>query len=212
MADTSLVGESAALMAELQARLGNRGATAQRARRRSYAAAGVVGLHVLFVWLLILAQFIPLENLGQRKLERMTWINLNQPTQAPRVVPTPREKTDEQTAVNPYLVPKVIRPKEEENNAITDYGLALGRSLACGANSFEYLNSKMRSECLRKPWQFVYDRYGNIVLDPRGRPPEVREETLRPSDVQAHERNTAPRCPKNIDPNAPCFADIFGDH
>lgn len=210
MADTSLVGESATLMAELQARLSAGEAAAKRARRRSVAVAGVVLLHILFVWLLVIAQFVPIETFKRPKLEQLTWINLTQPAQAPRVVPTPREKKDEQTAVNPYLVPKVIRPKEEENNAITDLGYALGRSLACGANSFEYLNSKMRTECRRKPWQFVYDRYGNIILDPQGRTPQEREETLRPSDVQAHERNTAPRCPKNVDPNAPCLADIFG--
>lgn len=197
-------------MAELQARLGAGEAAAKRARRRSVAVVGVVALHVLFVWVLLLAQVFPIETFKRQPLERLTWLDLSQPAQAPRVVPTPREKKDEQTAVNPYLVPKIIRPKEEENNAITDLGYALGRSLACGANSFEYLNSKMRAECKHKPWQFVYDRYGNIILDPQGRTPQEREETLRPSDVQAHERNTAPRCPKNVDPNAPCLADIFG--
>lgn len=197
-------------MAELQARLRAGEAATKRARRRGIAVAGVVVLHILFVWVLILAQVIPIETFKRQPLERLTWLDLSQPAQAPRVVPTPREKKDELTAVNPYLVPKIVRPKEEENNAITDLGYALGRSLACGANSFEYLNSKMRAECKHKPWQFVYDRYGNIILDPQGRTPQEREETLRPSDVQAHERNTAPRCPKNVDPNAPCLADIFG--
>ena len=197
-------------MAELQARFRADEVAVVRARRRSLAVAGVITLHVLFVWLLILAQYIPLEVLSRPKLERLTWLTLSLPAQAPRVVPTPRLERDTDSAVNPYLVPKIIKPHEEENNAITDFGLALGRSLACGANSFEYLNNKMRGECRRKPWQFVYDRYGNIILDPQGRTPQEQEETLRPSDVQAHERNTAPRCPQNVDPNAPCLSAIIG--
>ncbi|GAA0543591.1 hypothetical protein FHS83_000402 [Rhizomicrobium palustre] len=197
-------------MAELTARIHAADASAHRARRRSFAIGAVICLHILFVWLLILAQYGVLEVVPKPKLERLTWLNLELPSQAPKVLPAPKKDQKSDSAVNPLLVPKIIRPKEEENNAITDLGLALGRSLACGANSFEYLNSKMRSECKHKPWQFVYDRYGNIILDPQGRTPQEREETLRPSDVQAKERNTAPRCPQNIDPNAPCVADIIG--
>lgn len=198
-------------MAELQARFRADEAGQRRGRSRGVALGVTVVVHVLFIWVLILAEFMPFALVGRPKIEKMTWIVLNQPAQAPRVIPTKQTKADSDAAVNPILVPKILKPKvEEENNAITDLGLALGRSLACGANSFEYLNSKMRSECRHKPWQFVYDRYGNIILDPQGRGAEVREETLRPSDVQAHERNTAPRCPQNVDPNAPCIADIIG--
>jgi hypothetical protein len=205
VAETFLVGETAT--AELQEHFR---VPVAPVRRRGVAILAAVVVQVLFVWLLILAEFIPFDLISQPKIEKMSWIVLNDLAQAPRVVPTKRTKDDSDTATNPILVPKIIRPKEEESNAITDLGLALGRSLACGANSFEYLNSKMRNECRHKPWQFVYDRYGNIILDPQGRTADVREETLRPSDVQAHERNTAPRCPQNMDPNAPCMADIIG--
>ncbi|MDR3525888.1 MAG: hypothetical protein P4L57_01325 [Rhizomicrobium sp.] len=211
MAETSLVGESATLMAELQARFRADEAGLRRTRSRGLAVGVAIVVHVIFIWILILAEFIPMDFISRPKIEKMTWIVLNQPAQAPRIIPTKQTKAESDAAVNPILVPKLIKPKvEEENNAITDLGLALGRSLACGANSFEYLNSKMRLECRHKPWQFVYDRYGNIILDPQGRSAEAREETLRPSDVQAHERNTAPRCPQNVDPNAPCIADIIG--
>lgn len=206
-----MVGESATLMAELQARFRADEAGLRRTRSRGLAVGVAIVVHVIFIWILILAEFIPMDFISRPKIEKMTWIVLNQPAQAPRIIPTKQTKAESDAAVNPILVPKLIKPKvEEENNAITDLGLALGRSLACGANSFEYLNSKMRLECRHKPWQFVYDRYGNIILDPQGRSAEAREETLRPSDVQAHERNTAPRCPQNVDPNAPCIADIIG--
>jgi hypothetical protein len=205
-----LADESATLMAEFHARLRAEVIAAQRARRRAIAVGGVIVLHILFIWLLILAQFIPFDLLTKPKIESLTWLSLNSPADAHRVEQTPRRDKEAGSVINPDVVPKILKPKEEENNAITDFGLALGRSLACGANSFEYLNGKMRMECRRKPWNFVYDRYGTIILDPQGRTPQEKEETLRPSDVQSHERNTAPRCPKNIDPNAPCLADIFG--
>jgi len=206
VADSSLVGKLAT-----EAPMGASEVVLRFVRGRGPAILAAVLIQILFIWLLILAEFIPLDFGGRPRIEKMSWIVLNDTAQAPRVQPTKQNKEQSDTAVNPILVPKILKPKvEEENNAITDYALGLGRSLACGANSFEYLNSKMRTECRHKPWQFVYDHYGNIVLDPQGRSQEVREETLRPSDVQAHERNTAPRCPQNVDPNAPCIADIIG--
>ncbi len=195
------------MLAELQARLQVEDEARKKAVQRLAASAAVVVFHALFILMLIAADRIPLPLEDIRKIQPLTWINLLRPAQAPKVIPVKPRKPEERGSLNPYVVPRLIRPPEEENNAI-DLGLALGRSLACGANSYEYLNSKMRAECLHKPWQFVYDRYGNIVLDARPRVP--REEKPRPSDIQAHERNTAPRCPQNVDPNAPCLADIIG--
>lgn len=208
VADTSFVGESAAMLAELEARLLVERETRQKVARRVAASAAVAVLHVLFVLLLIAAQWMPIPIERNQKIEPLTWLVLPQLARTPKVIPVKPRKTEETGTVNPYVVPRILRPKEEENNAITDLGLALGRSLACGANSYEYLNSKMRNECKHKPWQFVYDRYGNIVLDAVPRIPQ--EDKPRPSDIQAHERNTAPRCPQNVDPNAPCLADIIG--
>ncbi len=212
MADTSFVGESATLLADLQARLRVAEAERKRNLRRVYAGIAVVILHTLIVVLLITSEWVPIAFLVPKKIEPLEWVVLQSPvhvSQDTKIKPTSRNAG----TVNPNIIPRVLRPKqdEEENNAITDMGWALGRSLACGANSYEWLNSKMRAECRRKPWDFVYDRYGNIVLN--ARPRELPDqETLRPSDVQAHERNTAPVCPTNVDPNAPCLAAIIGGH
>jgi hypothetical protein len=196
------------MLAELEARLQVEQEKRKKVARRVVASAAVAVLHVLFFFLLIAAQWMPIPIERIQKIEPLTWIVMPQLARQPKVIPVKPRRTDETGAVNPYVVPRILRPKEEENNAITDLGLALGRSLACGANSYEYLNSKMRNECKHKPWQFVYDRYGNIVLDATPRIPQ--EDKPRPSDIQAHERNTAPRCPQNVDPNAPCLADIIG--
>ncbi len=208
MADTSLVGESATLLADIQTRLRLAEAARQRNLRRIYAGIAVAILHVLFVVLLIASEWVPIPFSIAKKVEPLQWVLLQSPVHAPQETKIKPNGRNEGT-VNPTIIPRVLQPKDEaESNAITDLGWALGRSLACGANSYEWLNSKMRAECRRKPWDFVYDRYGNIVLN--ARPRELPDqETLRPSDVQAHERNTAPVCPTNVDPNAPCLSAII---
>jgi hypothetical protein len=204
-----LVGESATLLADLQARLRQAEETRKRSLRRLYAAVAVAVLHVLFVMFLIASEWLPIPVEKVKQIQPLQWITLQAPT--PAMQEKIRPKSPEVGTVDPSVIPKILKPKQqqEENNAISDFGLALGRSLACGANAYEWLNNKMRAECQRKPWDFVYDREGNIVLN--ARPREIPDhETLRPSDVQARERNTAPVCPTNVDPNAPCLANIFG--
>ena len=211
MAETFLVGESATLLADLHARLRVAEETRKRNLRRVYAAIAVAVLHALIVMLLIYSEWLPIPIERTKQIAPLQWVMLQSPIHATEEKVRP--KSPNIGTVDPSIVPKVLRPKpqEEENNAITDLGWALGRSLACGANSYEWLNTKMRAECKRKPWDFVYDRYGNIVLN--ARPRELPDqETLRPSDVQAHERNTAPVCPTNIDPNAPCLSSVIGGH
>jgi hypothetical protein len=208
VADTSLVGESATLLADPQARLRQAEDARKRNLKRVYAGIAVAILHVLIVILLLTSQWVPITIAKVKEVEALQWVTLPAPIRATeeRI----RPKSPNVGTVDPSLVPKILRPKtEEENNAISDFGLALGRALACGANSYEWLNSKRRAECLHKPWNFVYDRYGNVVLDARPRVVQDQE-TLRPGDVQAHERNTAPVCPTNIDPNAPCLSAIIG--
>jgi len=209
VADTSFGDESATVLADIQVRLRTIGDARKRNRRRIYAGAGVAVVHALFILLLLLSEWAPFPIPKIKKIEPLQWVMLPQMARSAQPVPMkqPQQKTG---TINPDKILLIPKPKvEEENNAITDLGWALGRSLACGANSYEWLNSKMRAECQHKPWNFTYDRYGNIVLDAGPQVPRDTE-TLRPSDVQAHERNTAPNCPRNIDPNAPCLSAIIG--
>lgn len=208
MADRSFVGASATLLADLQARLQKAEAARKRNLKRVYAGIAVAVLHVLFVLFLVAGQWRPVLVVPVEKIDPLKWVTLPSPMRSAEQQKIKPRSPDIGT-VKPDLIIKVPRPPtEEENNAITDFGVLLGRSLACGASSYEWLNAKMRSECRHKPWTFVYDRYGNLVLDVGRRPAQV-EETLRPSDVQARERSTAPVCPTNIDPNAPCLSSII---
>ena len=86
----------------------------------------------------------------------------------------------------------------------------LAQATTYGYDEFNRLTSRTVTSGTVQNYTYVYDRYGNIVLDARERP--VEEEQLRPSDIQAQERNTAPTCPQNVDPNAPCLSSIIGGH
>lgn len=194
------------MMARLRARLRLEDEAQKRAARRVLAGVAVAVLHVFFMLVLLASQWVPLALPKPQEIKPLMWVILMQPAKAPKIASALPKKGEESGAITTVIPPRLIE-QQEENNAI-DLGLAIGRSLACGANSYEYLNSKRRAECLHRPWQFVYDRYGNIVLDARERP--VEEERLRPSDIQAQERNTAPTCPQNVDPNAPCLSSIIG--
>ena len=207
MAETTSVSEAAAaLLADLKEQLGLYGVTGERALRRAAYVTGVVIVHILFVYLLVISRWVPEAfDLAARQAP-MTWVSLMQKTETPKPAP-PTPKEESPNTVPTMIPPTFTPPKVEENNAI-DWGLAIGRSLACGANSYEYLSPRGRMACLHRPWNFVYDRYGNIVLQASARP--AQEEKPRNSDIQARERYTTPRCPKNIDPNAPCLSDIIG--
>lgn len=203
MADTSFVAESAADLAAFLERIRRDEETRKRAWRRLAAAAGVAVLHVAFIFMLLKAELIPGLRIAPSAQSPLLWIVLQHPPGAEKVSPETKPKTTLQTAP-PIIVRAIFAPPSP--NAITDYGLVLGRALACGANSFEYLTPWEQARCRRVPWHFKYDRYGYIVLEASPRPVEERQ---RASDIQAHERNTQPVCPTYIDPNAPCLSNII---
>lgn len=200
------------MLADLKARLWASEENRKRNLRRAYAGAAVGVLHVLMVAVLIASQYVPIPMVRVHKIEPLQWLLLQAPAHPSQ---TPAKTRSQQPGyVNPEVVPPILRQQvQEENNAITDLGLALGRSLACGANSYEWLNPKMRAECRRRPWNFTYDRYGTIVLDARPRPERQQaEEAPRPSDVQARDRNTADPCLIAKQSGTPCIdRTIFGD-
>lgn len=203
----SFIGEPEGAVAEILERLKRNEAARQRAVIRASAAAAVAVLHLIFIILLLKAEwlFTPTEIIDNKETP-LLWLMLPR-TNA--IKAANEHKTGEKVypifkAVSlPPPVTDVDRP-----NAITlDPALLLGRALACGANSYEYLSREARMLCKHPPWQYKYDRYGDLVLDTRAREPE--EEKQRPSDAMAHERNTAPVC---LDPNVPCaYREIWGN-
>ncbi len=205
MSDQSYIGETLDDFGRFVAHLRTDQEASKRAMRRTIAAVAVALLHVVFVILLLWAEMIPGLRLRPSQEPPLLWLLLPRPAG----VQTPVQhqgKESEHTPQVTYVPPPVTPP--EQSTAINP-AYALGQALACGASSYEYLTPEGRKQCKHAPWAYKYDKYdknGTIVLDAA---PRVVQEKPRISDIQAHERNTAPNCPKYIDPNAPCLYDII---
>lgn len=196
------------MLAEFLTRLKTDAEERKRARRRAGAAAAVAVLHVAFVFLLIYSEWLPGLHMRRPSEAPLLWLLLPPTPGVPKPEPkrpTPNEATTEAPAI--YTLP-IIRLPPPPPNAITDPALALGQALACGANSYEYLSPLGRANCKRRPWNFTYDQYGDIVLNTRFQrpPPEPKPSS---ADIMARQRIEGPTCPENVDPNAPCLDKIF---
>jgi hypothetical protein len=207
VADTSFVGEPAATLAASLMRLRTDEDAHLRVVRRCVAAAAVAALHVAFIFMLIQADWIPGLNIKPPSEPPLLWLLLPKAPGVPEAVQQQQHSQKEAPRENPifYSLPITLPPAP---NAI-DPALALGQALACGANSFEYLTPQRRANCRRPPWNYTYARDGTIVLNTQYKRPEPKP---TPADVLAHERYTAPSCPENVDPNAPCISGIIGGH
>lgn len=205
MADTPFVGESAASLAAGFTRLKAYEDARKRAWRRGAAVVAVIVLHVAFFYMLILSEWLPGLHAIRAEEAPILWLLLPQAPGTPHISPERSQKEQSTDIYRFYTMP--ITPPPPLPNAISP-ALALGQALACGANSFEYLTPQGRAKCRLVPWHYKFDKDGTIILD--AEPRHVAQEKPRPSDVLAHERNTAPDCPKYVDPNAPCLSAITG--
>ncbi len=162
----------------------------KRAARRAGAAAAAAVFHVLFVILLIESEWFPGLQ-GRRPAEPpILWLLLPKTAGTPNKLLPHAQKGPEQEVPRFYSLPITLPPPV---NAI-DPALALGRALACGANSFEYLTPQGRAQCTLVPWHYKFDRYGTIVLDTQYKPPVPKEPKISGAEALARERNTADPC------------------
>ena len=200
MSDQSYIGEIPEGIGAVIMRLREDEDASRRALRRSLAAVAVVVLHILFVFLLIWAEWVPGPRVRTFKEAPLLWLLLPQLPGVEKPVQPHESKETAHTQTKTVVVP--ITPPEQSTAINPAY--VLGQALACSAASYEHLTPEGRAKCRAAPWRFKYDRYGVVVLD--AAPRAVQEEKPRQSDVQAHDRNTAPVCPTYIDSNAPCIS------
>ena len=174
----------------------------ERNIRRAVIALAVLVLHVLMLAVFIYSSRIPLLQRARSTIpEAIMWLMLPpKPPNATLVKPVlPEEPLPE--VVEPITLPPIpARPLPEAPNE----GLAgIGRSLACGASSYENLSAAEREQCRRHPWHFVKRADGTIVL-------EVAQPVPPPPaaiDVLRHEQQTASPCP--ILSNVPCLGKVL---
>jgi hypothetical protein len=184
-------------------------AEAAAAERQRNIRRAVVGVIVLVIHVVAIAVFIYsgrlsiVERIRQTIPEAITWIPLPQPAPTRSIPLPPPEATPQITA--PITLPPIpARPAAPLAPPQSGGLLGVGRSLACGASSYEYLSPMQRERCLRHPWAFTKKPDGTIVLEA---PPKPVETAPSAADIMRHEQQTAPPCP--ILNNVPCLGKVL---
>ena len=176
-----------------------------RTIRRTLAWAAVVLVHILAVLLILFSNTKPLvESIRVVVPEAIMWIPM--PTRPGH----PIRRSDEQETAPPVeTIPQITAPitlppaPHRELAPPASEGLeGVGRSLACGASSYENLSPVQREQCRRHPWMFTKKPDGTIVLaaPPADPPPTI-------PDIMRHEQQTAPPCP--VLQNTPCLGGVI---
>jgi hypothetical protein len=178
---------------------------AQRERhvRRAAVAAVVLILHMIAITVFIYSSRIPLaERIRSTVPEAIVWFVFHPKTEKPRIEqpPLPQAAVPE---ISLPLTPPPIPARPLPAPPPTGGLLGVGRSLACGASSYEFLTAAERQQCLRHPWHFTKRPDGTIVLDV----PKATEPPPSAIDIIRHEQQTAPPCP--ILSNVPCLGKVL---
>jgi hypothetical protein len=207
VADAHFIDEKSAAVGILE-RLNKRKTAKKHRLYRLSVATGVTLAHLLVAVVIIQTKYLTVSREKPPVETQLLWLLL------PRASVSPGHQSEveaEKMVRSAYkavqLLPRVNDSPQPSNAITLDPGLALGQALACGAGRFEYQTREGQLRCVTKPWNFTYDRYGYIILDLKEH--QRKPEKPRPSDVMAHQRNTAPPCPQGADPNSPCLSRII---
>jgi hypothetical protein len=177
----------------------------ERQIRRGLAWAAVVLVHILALLLIAFSNTKPIvERIKVVMPEAIMWIPMpSHPAQ-----PIKRQEKPEETTPAPVTIPLTApitlppAPHRELAPPPSEGLEGVGRSLSCGASSYENLTSVERAACLRHPWGFIKRADGTIVLAP---PPAEQPPTTM--DLTRHEQQTAPPCP--VLQNTPCLGNVI---
>lgn len=185
----------------------------ERARRvrRGIAAAAVLLVHVVAIAVFLFSSRLPpVERVKQTVPEA---IFVLAPYHPPARVPPKKIETPPpiDTITLPTEPAPITLPPPPRSRSLplppSEGLLGVGRSLACGASSYENLSPAQREDCLRHPWHFVKRPDGTIVLEAPAKPPPPPAFTG--ADVVRHQDQTAPPCP--LLNNVPCLSKILPD-
>ena len=177
----------------------------QRNIRRTIVGVAVFLLHVIAIAVFVYSSRIPIvQRVRETIPEAITWIQFPHPAPPKKIeAPLPEEPLPQLTA--PITLPPILsRPPAPLARPEEGGLLGVGRSLACGASSYEYLSPMQRERCLRHPWAFVRRPDGTIVLEA---PPKPVEPPPSAADIIRHEQETAPPCP--VLQNVPCLGKVL---
>lgn len=184
----------------------------ERLIRRGIAIAAVVLLHILAIGGFIYSSRMPLIERIRATVPEAIWILMPKPPAPPKpqveTPPAPEEILPLPQIIAPITVP-TIRTRPQAQAPTGDLS-GVGRALACGASSYEYLTAQQREGCRRRPWDFVRKADGTLVLLGPEKPPPPPPTTFSAGDLMRHEQQTAPPCP--MLQNVPCLGNILPNH
>ncbi len=164
----------------------------RRNLRRWLSWAAVLLVHLLAFAVIVTSVHVPVvvQRVHETIPEAILWIVKPEPFHPIRkVVPQEPEET---LPIIPAPITLPPEPKKALPPPPTTGLEGVGRSLACGASSYENLSAAQRETCLRRPWAFIKRPDGTIVLDvPKEPPPPA----FTAADIARHESQTAPPCP-----------------
>ena len=176
----------------------------RRTLRRWLSGAAVLLVHLLALLIVVYSVHTPVvQRVRETVPEAILWVPKAEPFHRPKKV------EPQQVETFPFVTAPITLPPEPKKALPPPptSGLeGVGRSLACGASSYENLSVAQRETCLRRPWAFIKRPDGTIVLDV----PKPVEPPPTTADIMRHEQSTAPPCP--LLANVPCLSKaLHGD-
>ena len=205
---TDSAAESADFSGILAARTAAEEAERQRNIRRTITAIVVLILHILALAGFMSSNRVAIIERIRATVPEAIWVLTPPKKQPPKpLVETPPQPDQDLPVLTAPITLPPIRHQPLAPPATS--GLeGIGRSLACGASSYEYLTAQEREGCRRRPWDFVRKPDGTIVLMAPEKPPPPPAFT--PQDLMRHEQQTAPPCP--MLQNVPCLSKVLPNH
>jgi hypothetical protein len=187
----SFVSASDALAGVLAARAAIDRDLRRKAMSRTIAVVAVIVLHLLFLYLLVIAERFPAVRKPAIPHEVLLVLApVSRPTASPRYInanPEKKRERVEEFEPRPITLPPIVTPAPPQ--APPDIMRALGVELACGASHYEYLNPVERKLCRHPPWKMPENR--GLALAP---PPQQQPGHMTGAEAAARERAQAPPC------------------
>ena len=191
----SLASASDAFAGILAARARQDLETRRKTITRAIASIAVALLHVAFLYVLVIAERMPIVRKAAAPAEVLLILApVERPAALPRIINAnpekKREPVQQEYEPRPITLPPVVSPPQQP----VDIMRALGVELACGASHYEYLNPVERKLCHHAPWKMPDVR--NIAIAPA--PPQQGPLHLTGAEAAARERAQAPACPAGV--------------
>ena len=194
------------LMPDMRLRVGE--AQRERVLKRSGAGIAVALVHILILLALLTANQISSFIKQPQKETILILPPLQHPDKSRPALPYVILPADRPVNIPPtiYMIPPVPSQSTSKNPA--DVMKEIGKALACGAGSYEYLAQAERETCKRQPWHYKKNNKGIIILDPTPPPPP---EQITGIDAQTHTQSTTDPCVAAGNTHSECIQKtIFG--